>query len=68
MKREGYKEICEPVGAGEKRFVEHRESGEIGEIVSCHADGFEVEVFGRREFWNKEACEEKKNVTTSVSG
>jgi len=67
MKREGYEKICAPVRGGEKRFVEHRERGEIGRIISCHADGFEIEVSGRREFWNKEACDEKKDVSVSVS-
>jgi hypothetical protein len=60
MKRLAYEKICDAARSSVERFVENLESREVGRIVSCKLDEFEVDVYGRRDLWPKEVCEEKK--------
>lgn len=61
MRRESYEKVCDATRSGVKRFVENRESHERGQILSCRGDGFDVDIYGKHEFWSKEDCEEKKD-------
>jgi len=66
MRREAYEKVCDATRSGVTRFVENRENREIGQIVSCRRDGFDVDVYGKQVFWPKEDCEEKKEPSFSI--
>lgn len=66
MRRESYEKICDAARSGVKRFVENMESHERGRIVSCKGDGFDVDIYGKRDFWSKEECEENQEYPFNI--
>lgn len=68
MRRNDYEKVCSAVDAGIDRFVENRESGEIGRIVACKRDRLQVDIYGRPEEWEKESCEPKEEPGYALPG
>lgn len=68
MIRSEYEKVCSAVDSGVDRFVENRETGEIGRIVACRRDRFQVDVYGRSEEWEKERCERKEEPGYELPG
>ncbi len=59
MRRETFVNYCQAVTHGSERYVRNLTSKELGKVVWCEGDRFEVEVNDHREVWFCEDCEEE---------
>ncbi len=65
MDSENFKGMCRLVmsgeEAGQRKFVENKESHMVAKVISCTDEGVEVELKtgGRHAIWPAETCEEK---------
>ena len=58
MNRDDFREFCQAVAAGRKKYVENTETGEIGRVTACGGQSIEVESGGSAGSWAREKCVE----------
>lgn len=58
MNRNKFEAICQAVTAGEEKYLENLENGHAGKAVACSGDTVEIDIFGKRESWTLDRCEE----------
>jgi len=58
MTRLDYRNICEEVSNGEGRMLENAKTHDVGKILSCHSEYFNVEVGEGWRVWSRDECEE----------
>ena len=61
MKHEEFENVCKAVKSGEKKFVKHDITHQVGEVTACEpGDFFDVEVGGEHKNWAKDNVKEEK--------
>lgn len=65
MERKDFEKCCQAIEEGELIFVEDLSSHRSGRLLYCNADGFQVEVNGKRESWPAATCEERGSSSES---
>lgn len=60
MKEKTYREICRDVTEGKMREIEHMITHGHGKVVACTREGFEVEMGGMHQTWDRHNCMDLK--------
>ncbi|BCR06779.1 c-type cytochrome [Desulfuromonas versatilis] len=58
MTRLDYQNICSAVTGGEEKQLLNSRSHQVGRILPCHSDYFNVEVNDGWQVWSMQECEE----------
>jgi hypothetical protein len=58
MNRSAFEAICRAVTAGEEKYLENVENHHAGRAVACSGETVEIDIFGKRESWPLDRCEE----------
>ncbi len=61
MRTPEFQKICQSVGTGKDLWVKHIVTHQIGKILSCGEEEFEVDVNGEKKTWSKTNCLETKH-------
>jgi hypothetical protein len=68
MEPKEIEKCCQAIEEGELIFVENVSSHQSGRLLYCDADGFQVEVEGKRQTWPAASCEEVGTSSESPHG
>ena len=54
-----YEDVCNATAGGEDHLVENLKTHDVGRIINCRRDYFNVQVGEGWRVWSREDCEEK---------
>jgi hypothetical protein len=58
MRTPEFEKICHAVGSGQEMWVKHIVTHQVGKVLTCGEEEFEVDVNGVHKTWSKANCVE----------